>query len=60
MLLGYSAGASLTHIQGLLRVISLAMVTARAVVIVVAVVRARRRKGADTAHPAEVKQDCEV
>jgi len=60
VLLGYSAGTSLTHIQGLLRIISLAMVTALAVVIVVAVVRARRRKGADPAHRADVKQDCEV
>lgn len=60
VLLGYSAGTSLTHIQGLLRVISLAMVTALAVVILVAVVRARRRKRADPAHPADLKQDCEV
>ena len=61
VLLGYSAGASLTHIQGLLRNISLGLVTAAlGVVIVVAVVRARRRKRADPAPPAHVKQDCEV
>lgn len=60
VLLGYSAGASLTHIQGLLRNISLGLVTALGVVIVVAVVRARRRKRADPAPPAHVKQDCEV
>jgi len=60
VLLGYSAGASLTHIQGLLRVISLAIVTALAAVMVVAVVRARRLKRAEAAHPADVKQDCEV
>jgi membrane protein DedA with SNARE-associated domain len=60
VLLGYSAGISLAHIQGLLRMISLAMVTALAFVIVVAVVRARRRKGADAAHAGDVKQDFEV
>jgi membrane protein DedA with SNARE-associated domain len=60
VLLGYGAGSSPTHIQGLLRFISLAMGTALAVAIVVALVRARRRAGADTAHPADVKQDCEV
>jgi len=60
VLLGYSAGASLTHIQGLLRNISLGLVTALAVAIVVALVRARRRKAADAAHLAGLKQDCEV
>lgn len=49
ILLGYSAGASLTHIQSLLSTISLVMGAGLAAAVVVGMVRARHRRGARAA-----------
>ena len=60
VLLGYSAGASLTHIQSLLSHISLVMATALAAAVVLAIVRARRRRGASAVAPTDVEQEREL
>jgi membrane-associated protein len=56
VLLGYSAGSSLTHIQSLLSNISLVMMAALATAVVVYVVRARRRRSRRVALPSDVEQ----
>jgi len=57
VLLGYSAGSSLTHIQSILSHISLLILGALAAAVVLVVVRARRRRGVSAAVTADLEQE---